>query len=222
MNARAAKLLILGVIFCATCAHSTELVLQRWVSISRSLDGQVLVSGTDEPISGATVELCSSGWKKVIASAKTDDKGKLFYLRVSAPGMNTYQLRVRINKYAEQGHHSDQHLSNRFPRGLKFGPDSRLYVAESGLREVQQQSGDGKPPRYEKICLVQSRITDHFYGDSTVTEAARCWAKRPGRNCNARHYDRVCRCPRINQPRNPLRCNSTCQVKEHTSVSPFL
>ena len=113
MNARAAKLLILGVIFCATCAHSTELVLQRWVSISRSLDGQVLVSGTDEPISGATVELCSSGWKKVIASAKTDDKGnfsleqnsksKLFYLRVSAPGMNTYQLRVRINKHAEQG-----------------------------------------------------------------------------------------------------------------------
>ena len=77
MNARPVKLLILGVIFWATCAHATELVLQKWVSASRSLDGQVLFSGTDEPFSGATVELCSPGWKKVIASAKTDEKGTL-------------------------------------------------------------------------------------------------------------------------------------------------
>jgi len=112
MNARPVKLLILGVIFWATCAHATELVLQKWVSVSRSLDGQVLVSGTDEPFNGATVELCSPGWKKVIVSAKTDEKGhfsleqgaksKLFYLRVSAPGMNIYQLRVRVDKHAGQ------------------------------------------------------------------------------------------------------------------------
>jgi hypothetical protein len=113
MNSRLIKLLILGMIFWATYAHATELVLQRWVSVSRSLDGGVLVSGTDEPFSGATVELCSAGWKDVLASAKTDDKGhfsleedpksKLFYLRVSAPGMNTYQLRVRIDKRNGQG-----------------------------------------------------------------------------------------------------------------------
>ena len=112
MNAGPAKLLILGVIFWATCAHATELVLQKWVSASRSLDGQVLFSGTDEPFSGATVELCSPGWKKVIASAKTDERGhfsleqdaksKLFYLRVSAPGMNIYQLRVRIDKHGQE------------------------------------------------------------------------------------------------------------------------
>jgi hypothetical protein len=111
MLARAAKLLLLGVIFWATCAHATELVLQKWVSVSRSLDGQVVVWGTD-PANGVTIELCSPGWKKVIASTKTDDMGrfslkqvassKLSYLRVSAPGMNIYQLRVRIDKHAGQ------------------------------------------------------------------------------------------------------------------------
>ena len=112
MLARAAKLLLLGVMFWATCAHATELVLQKWVSVSRSLGGQVVVLGTDEPASGVTVELCSPGWKKVIASTKTDNKGhfsieplsksNLFYLRVSAPGMDVYQLRVRIDKLAGQ------------------------------------------------------------------------------------------------------------------------
>jgi len=72
----------------------------------------VVVWGTDEPVNGVTVELCSPGWKKVITSTKTDDRGhfslkqvansKLSYLRVSAPGMNIYQLRVRINKHAGQ------------------------------------------------------------------------------------------------------------------------
>jgi hypothetical protein len=113
MSARPIRLLILGVILWATCAHATELVMQGWVSLSRSLDGQVLVFGTNEPFSGATVELCSPGWKKVIATAKTDDRGhfsfeqdarsKLFYLRVSAAGMNIYQLRVRIDEHAGRG-----------------------------------------------------------------------------------------------------------------------
>jgi hypothetical protein len=112
MLARAAKLLLLGVFFWPTCAHATELVLQKWVSISRSLDAQVVVWATDEPANGVTVELCSPGWKKVIASTKTDDKGhfslkqvansKLPYLRVSAPGMNIYQLRVHIDKHTGQ------------------------------------------------------------------------------------------------------------------------
>jgi len=112
MNARPVKLLILGAILWATSAHATELVLQKWVSVSRSLDGQVLVLGSEEPFSSATVELCSPGWKEVIASSNTDKKGhfalhreaksKLFCLRVSAPGMNIYQLRVRIDKQARQ------------------------------------------------------------------------------------------------------------------------
>lgn len=112
MIVRMAKLLLAGLVFSSTCAHATELVVQKRVSVSRSLAGQVVVSGTDEPLSGVTVELCSPDWKVVIASAKTNNKGrfslepvaksKLFYVRVSAPNMDIYQLRVRIDEHAEQ------------------------------------------------------------------------------------------------------------------------
>lgn len=80
--------------------------------MSRALAGHVLVLGTDGPASGVTVELCSPDWKNVLASTKTDEKGhfslehlatgKLFYLRVSAPGMGIYELRVRIYRNAKQ------------------------------------------------------------------------------------------------------------------------
>jgi hypothetical protein len=113
MIARMAKLLLVGLVFSATCAHATELVVQKKISVSHSLAGQVVAFGTEEPLSGVTVELCSPDWKDVIASAKTDNTGhfslepimksKLFYVRVSAPNMNIYQLRVRIDKRAEQG-----------------------------------------------------------------------------------------------------------------------
>ena len=92
--------------------YSTERVMQKKISVSRALAGHVLVRGTDEPASGVTVELCSSDWKTVITSTKTDEKGhfslerpatgKLFYIRVSAPGMDIYELRVRIDKHATQ------------------------------------------------------------------------------------------------------------------------
>ena len=85
-------------------------VVQKQISVSRALAGHVLVRGTDEPARGVTVELCTSDWKNVLASTKTDEQGhfsleqpatgKLFYIRVSAPGMDIYQLRVRINKHA--------------------------------------------------------------------------------------------------------------------------
>ena len=87
-------------------------VVQKEISVSRALAGHVLVRGTDEPAGGVTVELCSSDWKTVLASTKTDEKGhfsleppatgKLFYIRVSAPGMDIYELRVRIKKQAAQ------------------------------------------------------------------------------------------------------------------------
>jgi 5-hydroxyisourate hydrolase-like protein (transthyretin family) len=112
MTAKVAKLLLVGLVLSATCAYATELVFQKWVSVSRSLAGQVVVAGTNEPARGVTVELCRPGWKEVVASTKTDDKGrfslepvaksKVFYLRVSAPGMNIYQLRVRIDKQVGQ------------------------------------------------------------------------------------------------------------------------
>jgi 5-hydroxyisourate hydrolase-like protein (transthyretin family) len=93
-------------------AHSTQLVEQGWISVSRALAGHVLVVVSDKPANSMTVELCSSDWKTVLASTKTDEKGyfsleqpasgKLFYIRVLAPGMDIYELRVRIKKHAAQ------------------------------------------------------------------------------------------------------------------------
>ena len=98
--------------------RATELVTQKEISVSRVLAGHVLVWGT-EPVSGVTVELCSADWKTVFRSTKTDEKGhfslepletgKLFYIRVSAPAMNIYELRVRINKHS--AHELTIHLS---------------------------------------------------------------------------------------------------------------
>jgi hypothetical protein len=86
--------------------------VQKKISVSRALAGQVTVRGTTEPANGVNVDLCTPDWKTVLISTKTDDKGhfsleqagtaKVFYLRVSAPGMNIYQLRVRIDKHAGQ------------------------------------------------------------------------------------------------------------------------
>ena len=84
------------------------LVIQQKISISQALAGHVNAGMEHKPAQGVTVELCSPDWQTVIASAKTDDHGyfslerpatgKLFYLRLSAPGINSYQLRVRIQK----------------------------------------------------------------------------------------------------------------------------
>ena len=103
-------LLALVLFLAVGTGYSTERVLQKEISVSRALAGHVLVRGTDEPASKVTVELCSADWKTVFRSTKTDEKGyfeleqprtgKLFYIRVSAPGMDIYELRVRIRKQA--------------------------------------------------------------------------------------------------------------------------
>ena len=105
--------LLAAVLFFAVgTVYATELVTQKEISVSHALAGHALVWGTDEPVSGATVELYSSDWKTVLASTKTDEQGhfsleqpttgKLFYVRVSAPGMDSYELRVRIKKQVAQ------------------------------------------------------------------------------------------------------------------------
>ena len=105
-------LLAAVLIFAVGTVDATELVIQKEISVSHALAGHALVWGTDEPVSGATVELYSSDWKTVLASTKTDEQGhfsleqpttgKLFYVRVSAPGMDSYELRVRIKKQVAQ------------------------------------------------------------------------------------------------------------------------
>jgi hypothetical protein len=105
-------LLTLILFLAVETAHSTMRVLQKEISVSRALAGHVIVRGTDEAANGATVEVRSSDWKKLLASTKTDEKGyfslekpvagNLFYIRVSAPGMDIYDLRVRIGKNAAE------------------------------------------------------------------------------------------------------------------------
>ena len=91
--------LLAAVLFFAVgTVYATELVTQKKISVSRALAGHVLVWGTNEPARRVTVELCSADWKSVFTSTETDEKGhfsleapargKLFYIRVSAPGMN--------------------------------------------------------------------------------------------------------------------------------------
>jgi len=83
--------------------------VQEKVSVSRALAGHVNVGMAQEPAKGVTVELCGPDWQSVIASTKTDNDGyfslkkpatgKLFYIRLSAPGINPSQLRVRLQKH---------------------------------------------------------------------------------------------------------------------------
>ena len=105
-------LLALVFIFAMSTGSATMKVVQKNISFSRRLAGHVHVLGTDESVNGATVDLYTSDWKTVVVSTKTDDKGyfsldkiareQLFYIRVSAPGMDVYDLRVRIEKQAAQ------------------------------------------------------------------------------------------------------------------------
>lgn len=110
---RISRRILLLVIACMTLggtAHATHVVIQKKVSTSRVLAGHAYIRGTDLPARNVTVELCSSRWKTVLISTKTDGSGhfsfkkpatgKLFYLRLSAPGLDIYQLRVRIGKHA--------------------------------------------------------------------------------------------------------------------------
>ena len=72
---------------------------------------------------------------------------------------------------------------------------------------IQEQSGNCKAPRSENSVCGFGALA-HFRGNSTGIKAAgwRGWrTERPGRNCNARHYDRVCHRTCINQPRGQLR-----------------
>ena len=97
-------------LFVIGSGHATATFIQPEISVSRALAGHVVVRGTEEPAGGVTVEICSSDWKTVLASTKTNKDGyfsfqkppaaKLFYIRLSAPGMDFYELRVRIKKQA--------------------------------------------------------------------------------------------------------------------------
>ena len=97
----------------------TTVFVQEKVAVSRVLAGYADIGTTNTPAEGITVALCAPGWSAVRATTQTDAQGyfflktpmagTLFYLRLSAPGVNPYQLRVRIKKNAPE---LRIHLSN--------------------------------------------------------------------------------------------------------------
>ena len=95
-------------------------IVQKRVSVSQALSRHADIGITDIPAEGIMVEMCSPDWQTVLASTKTDKNGyfslekpklgQLFYIRLSAPGMNPYRLRVRIKKHGAK--ELAIHLSN--------------------------------------------------------------------------------------------------------------
>jgi hypothetical protein len=103
--------LVAGAAIAASEANGqSQLIIQEWVSVSQAVAGNVDIGSAATPAEGVTVDLCSPGWKAVLSSTKTDRGGhfslsapataRLYYLRLSGPGVNPYQLRVRLRKDA--------------------------------------------------------------------------------------------------------------------------
>jgi|SwirhisoilCB3_FD_contig_31_5865158_length_675_multi_4_in_0_out_0_2 hypothetical protein len=111
MNTEPAKVLLIGaLIICVSFldAHPQTMDIEKaGVVVARTLAGHVDLALTKVPAKGITVDLCTPHWQAVTASIQTDEnghfsfgrrnRGKLFYLRFSAPGVNTYKMRVRID-----------------------------------------------------------------------------------------------------------------------------
>lgn len=106
------QIVLLGIVllFAVGVGHSTMRVVQKEISVSPALAGHAYVRGTNAPAADIEVDLCSPDWKTVIASTTTDKKGyfsletpkigDVFYIRMSAPGMDIYELRVRISRHS--------------------------------------------------------------------------------------------------------------------------
>jgi Carboxypeptidase regulatory-like domain len=91
-----------------TYAQGYATVVQAKVSVSKALEGQVTVGIERAPVAGANVVLFKPDWQTVLAHTESDAKGhfhlvnppwqELYYLQISAPGIDPYRLRVRIKK----------------------------------------------------------------------------------------------------------------------------
>ena len=93
------------------CIPQGNTTIQMRPVKAQRLAGIVTV-GTDntQPINGAHVEECDSGWHHVLASTMTDDNGRfhltptgkhpIHYIRIYAPGLNISEYLVRLSRFA--------------------------------------------------------------------------------------------------------------------------
>ena len=108
---RIAKIVVGFLVFILAVAGRAQntVVEQGWVSVSRTLAGHADIGLDKGPAENVLVEVCSADWRTVVASTKTDKNGffslpksksgRLYYVRLSAYGVNPYQLRVHIEKH---------------------------------------------------------------------------------------------------------------------------
>lgn len=106
-----AYVLIFGVCGFAGALQTTEIEQAGVVNV-KALEGHVDFASTGLAAKGVLVELCKPNWKAVIASTRTDERGYfsfktpksagISHLRLSAPGVNTYKMRVRIKPHGAQ------------------------------------------------------------------------------------------------------------------------
>ena len=86
---------ILAVLFVPLCAWSGDqlgVCPGEYHDEARALSGWVLYTNTGTPMSSVAVERWTAGWKKVIESTKTDEKG---FFKLSAVPEGTYWLTTR-------------------------------------------------------------------------------------------------------------------------------
>lgn len=95
-------------LFSMSAFGQTEIIVLEEPLESQYLSGVVQVGDAPEGAKGVLVELCSTEWKSVKASKRTDKNGRfkfrnparddIQYLRLSFPGAHTLQVKVRITK----------------------------------------------------------------------------------------------------------------------------
>ena len=90
------------------CSQGVLVDLYEEEYTSQTLSGLVLIGDAPDGVMGVLVEVCGPGWKDSIHSTRTDSKGHfsfptlapenedLYYLRLSADGVNTTLVKVRI------------------------------------------------------------------------------------------------------------------------------
>lgn len=112
-----------GLLLLATLneAESQNILVQRDRPFySTSLSGFVFAAD-DSPIPGAQIELMNPGWKNVIAIRETNINGffkfgrskpGIYYLRLRAPGFQTYQLKVRVKNRVKSNPKIEMEVAN--------------------------------------------------------------------------------------------------------------
>jgi len=101
---------IFGSLASSSLAHGVSLIEVSKVMHATALSGIVAFGDPKDGIPGVLVEDCTAGWKKPVASTRTDENGNFklpvaklgstHYLRISREGWDTLLVKVKIVRRA--------------------------------------------------------------------------------------------------------------------------